>query len=911
MAHAIGPSLDKYTIDHPISSGGMGTVYLAEDTSLNRKVALKVLASELADDPERFRRFQREARVLARLSHPNIVTIYSVEEADGHHFLTMELIEGETLADLIPQSGLKLDRFFELAIPIADALAAAHQQGIIHRDLKPGNVMVSHDGRVKILDFGLAKQRDDSLPTHPDNGQPVTQDGALLGTIPYMSPEQIQGDPVDHRADIFSLGIMLFEMATGVRPFQGRTFGDLASAILRDKPPSVSVLNITLPRHLGRIIRHCLEKEPERRFQTALDLRNELEELRREWQTGELDVSVGELEQLRLERRKKRRSRFSRSQDNERLLAIAATVILLLFLAGMVWIRGRSVEVEPIPPPQQILGPVTESQRIVVLPLENLGPAEHEYFAAGITDEIISRLSAARKLQVISRTTSQGYDRQGKTVQQIGQELGVDYLLEGSVRWGSAENGESRVRVTSQLIRVADDTQLWSQRYDRVLDDIFAVQSEIAEEVIRQLDVELEEPERKALASEPTQHLEAYQAYLQGMDLTSRDPTPENWQKAISHFEKAVEIDPLFALAWAELAEAHAQAYHLLIDRSEERLSMARAAVDRALELDPDLPDAYRALGYYYYWGHSDYDQALEAFDRAARDLPNDSQLSEGIAFIRRRQGRFDEAVHQLEEALRLDPQSSRLASELGSTYTMVRRYEEAERAFQRSIDLTPEQAVAYQGRALNTILWHGDLAAARQHLLDMPLQDEPSSAVAWYYQEMREKRFAEAIERIEHYPTDIVGIEWGMLPKNLLRGDAYRAMGKTRQAQSAYHAAAFLLERIVKMELGDPRRRSALARAYSGLGKHDLAIRHAQLAVDLVPVEVDAVKNRGFVENLAEIYMLADQPEPAIEQLELLLSLPSNVSPQLLEVDPRWDPLRGQPRFDALLPAAQPASPS
>lgn len=909
MAHAIGPSLDKYTIDHPISSGGMGTVYLAEDTSLNRKVALKVLAAELAEDPERFRRFQREARVLARLSHPNIVTIYSVEEAEGHHFLTMELIEGDTLADLIPQSGLRLDRFFELAIPLADALAAAHQQGIIHRDLKPGNVMVSHDGRVKILDFGLAKQRDDTIPTHPDNGQPVTQDGALLGTIPYMSPEQLQGEAVDHRADIFSLGIMLFEMATGVRPFQGKTFGDLASAILRDKPPSVTVLNVTLPRHLGRIIRHCLEKEPERRFQTAIDLRNELEELRREWQTGELDVSAVELERLRTKRKRKSRSKLSSATDNEKLLAIAASGVLLLFLAALFWMRqgGAPPEVEPIPPPQRLVAPVSADQRIVVLPLENLGPAEHQYFAAGITDEIISRLSAARDLQVISRTTSQGYDRQGKTVEQIGQELGVDYLLEGSVRWGTAENGDSRVRVTSQLIRVADDTQLWSQRYDRVLDDLFAVQSEIAKEVIRQLDVELEEPEREALVSEPTEHLEAYQAYLQGMDLTSRrDPTPENWQLAISRFEEAVEIDPLFALAWAELAEAHAQAYHLLIDRSEERLSKARAAVDRALELDPDLPDAHRALGYYYYWGHGDYEQALEAFDRAARDIPNDSQLSEGIAFIRRRQGRFDEAVQQLEEALRLDPHSSRLASELASTYTMVRRYEEAERSFQRSIDLTPEQAVAYQGRALNVILWHGDLEAARRHLVDMPLQEEPSAAVAWYYQEMRERHWVEAVEAVERYPTDIVGIEWGMLPKNLLRADAYRAMGEEAKAQSAYRAAAFLLERIVRMELGDPRRRSALARAYSGLGKHDLAIRHAQLAVDLVPVEADAVRNRGYVENLAEIYMRAGQLEPAIEQLEHLLAIPSNLSPRLLEIDPRWDPLRGNPRFEALLTSSQ-----
>ena len=282
MPDAVGPPLEKYKIDRQLSTGGMGTVYLAKDTTLHRQVAVKVLTPEWAGDPERFQRFQWEAQVLASLNHPNIVTIYSVEEENDVHFLTMELVEGKTLAELIPSVGLRLDRIFELAIPLADALNAAHQRGIIHRDLKPGNIMVGKDGRVKILDFGLAKQRDDMhFPEDRSPGidQPITRDGQMLGTVPYMSPEQVHGESVDHRTDIFSLGIILYEMATGHRPFQGRTWGDLASAILRDEPPSVTMLNLNLPRHLGRIIRHCLEKEPERRFQTALDLRNELEEL--------------------------------------------------------------------------------------------------------------------------------------------------------------------------------------------------------------------------------------------------------------------------------------------------------------------------------------------------------------------------------------------------------------------------------------------------------------------------------------------------------------------------------------------------------------------------------------------------------------------------------------------------------
>lgn len=913
MTELIGPSLNKYSIDHRISAGGMGTVYLAEDTTLHRKVAIKVLDPELAEDPERFQRFRWEAQVLAKLNHPNIVTIYSVEEDNGIHFLTMELVEGKTLSKYIPEGGLPLDRFFELAIPLAGALAAAHKRGIIHRDLKPGNIMVGINGHLKVLDFGLAKQREDMPEVDGLEGQPITQDGALLGTVPYMSPEQIQGETADHRSDIFALGIILYEMATGERPFQGRTFGDLASAILRDSPPSVTVVNDGLPRHLGRIIRHCLEKKPERRFQTALDLRNELEELRREWQTGELEISGSGPHGLPSDSRVIEAPRRG-IPDKEKWLAMAATALVVSFLALLVWYRfgqpPASVDADRTAPVSTNgiaqLPPSADastSRRIVVLPLQNLGPAEHAYFAAGITEEITSRLAAVSALHVISRTTAQGYNRQDKTVQTIGQELGVDYLLEGSVRWSSDAEGVNRVRVTSQLIRVLDDAQIWSERYEKVIDDIFQVQSEIAEQVIQQLDITLLEPERRALSSEPTQHLEAYQAYLKGMDLTSRhDATRDNWQEAITQFERAVELDPTFALAWAELSEAHAQAYHLLIDGSEERLAKARAAVDTAMELAPDLPAAHRALGYYYYWGHSDYEAALEAFAKVASELPNDSQLREGIAFIRRRQGRFDEAVEEFERALHLDPQSPRIARELATTYTMVRRYEEADEHYQRSLDLAPDQRVAYRGHALNRVLWQGDIAAAHEIMQGMPSGEEPISVMAWYYQSLWEQNYDNALAWVEKAPTDIIGTDWGMLPKSLLRGDVYRRQGRTDEAEASYRAAVFLLERIVRLDLDDPRRRSALARAYAGLGKKDKAVRQATLAVDLTPANRDAVKSNGFVENLAEIYIILGEHDLAVEELENLLARPSNMSRELLRVDPRWDVLRDHPRFQNLL---------
>jgi len=915
MADAIGPSLSKYHIVAEISSGGMGTVYLAEDTSLNRRVAIKVLTPEWSGDLERFERFQWEAQVLASLNHPNIVTIYSVEEEDGVHFLTMELVDGKTLGELIPSVGMRLDTIFDLAIPMVDALYAAHERGIIHRDLKPANIMVNKYGRVKILDFGLAKQREgfdvsasrDGLGENgPRAQQPVTQDGQMLGTVPYMSPEQIQAEPVDHRSDIFSLGIILFEMATGNRPFEGKTWGDLASAILRDQPPSVTSINVLLPRHMGRIIRHCLEKDPQRRFQTALDLRNELEELRREMQTGEISATPSDIMATPLSTPSgvvvPASPLWRRLLDNERLLAFLATMILIAFFAIAFMVRhDRSSTAPPLQPPPPAV--VDAIPRIVVLPMENLGPLEDAYFAAGIAEEITSRLAKVSALQVISRTTAQSYDRTGKTVEDIGKDLGVNYLLEGSVRWSGSTAGASRVRVTPQLIRVSDDTHIWSETYDKVIDDLFAVQTEIAEAVIQQLGIALLEPEREALSSRPTQNVGAYQAYLRGLDYAGRrDPTAENWDLAVQMLERAVELDPTFADAYAELSEVHSQVYHLIIEHTPERLEKARIAVDRALELRPDLPTAHRALGYYYYWGHRDYDKALESFAMASRDLPNDSQAREGIAYIRRRQGRFDDAIVELEKVLELDPTNARVTAELAQTYTVLRRYAKADSYYARASNLAPDEPIPFQQRALNLVLWRGNLQGARQYLEAMPKQRETTSIMAWWAQDLREGNFSSALERIESLPIEIIGTPWAMYPKSLLRAQVYRMMGNETQARANYGQARFLLERIARLEPADARRRMPLAHAYAGLGMDEEAVQQARKAVELASSTKDAINGPAFLEQLAEVYAIVGQEDAAIDQLEHLLSAPGSLSLPMLRVDPRWAPLRNNPRFIILV---------
>ncbi len=958
MAEAVAPSISNYEILSQLSSGGMGAVYLAEDLKLHRKVAIKALTPEWAADPDRYRRFRWEAQVLAKLNHPNIVTIYAIEEEEGAHFLIMELVEGKTLDRLIPSVGMSAEEIFRVAIPLADALAAAHERGIIHRDLKPGNVMVTDDGRVKVLDFGLAKRQDSAVTpgaAQINAHQPETQVGQMMGTIPYMSPEQLQGDTIDPRTDIFSLGIILFEMATGSRPFEGKTWGDLASSILRDKPPSVTMLNVYLPRHLGRIIRHCLEKDPQRRFQTALDLRNELEELQREMLTGEVrtgeaglradsDIRSG-ASMLRAERESSSdvlsRSFFDsgeprssagtekgnrvpatqpdlsdvlapdheKKRDGEKWIAVGATLLVAIAVAALFWLRaggdGRGAPASTPEPPAPVVA--DDRNRIVVLPLENLGPEEHAYFAAGITDEITSRLASVSALQVISRTTALQYDRAEKTAQQVGAELGVDYLLDGTVRW-STGGDENRVRVTPQLIRVVDDTQIWSERYDRVIDDIIAVQSEIAAEVIRQLDIALLEPEREALAASPTGNLEAYQAYLRGMDYASRrESQPETWRLAVQMFSRATELDPQFALAFAELSEAHSLVYFWNIDPSPERREQAREAAERALAIDPNLPEGHRALAYYYYRGHRDYQKALREFDIAARALPNDSQLLEGTAYIWRRQGRFEEAAANLVKALEIQPKSDWMAAELARTYTTMRRYDEADRYYQLAISLVPDQPAPYQVRAHNFLLWRGDVVSARATLEGMPRQDETSSVLAWYHLEVVDRNEQAALNRLNtNAKAKLIGIESISYPRDLLHALAYQRLGDLATARDSFENARGMLERLLPEGTVNPRLRIALGITYAGLGRHDDAVREGLAAVEEYSISKDAFIGPQFVEHLALIYVMIGDYEAALDRIEFLLSIPSELSIPLLALDPKWDPLREHPRFKALIDSAE-----
>jgi len=469
----VGQQILHYRVIRKLGQGGMGTVYMAEDTKLNRKVALKFLPAEMTADQARLKRFEREAKTVAALNHPNIVTIYSVEEEGGVPFIAMELVDGKALTDLIPAEGQKLGSFFELAIPIADAVSAAHERGITHRDLKPGNIMVGSDGRVKVLDFGLAKLLQDSEGTDATtlSTETLTKTGSTLGTVTYMAPEQLKGKAPDQRADIFSLGIVFYQMASGQRPFKGETSAEVISSILRDAPKPVTDLKIELPSHLGRIVKRCLEKAPNRRYQTAAELRSELEELKREIDSGAVFEEEAKTKAITVQRKSRR---------TMTLAGAIGAALAVLVIGSLFWLGGgeQPADLEPVEGESTL-------KTIAVLPFSSVGEGAGQTFSDGLNEELTSLFTALPDIQVVSRATANRRFPPGATTRDIGEALGADYLVLGSVRWGEAEEEIETARTTLQVIRVEDDIQVWSDSFDRRLFDPLAVQTEISQLAVR------------------------------------------------------------------------------------------------------------------------------------------------------------------------------------------------------------------------------------------------------------------------------------------------------------------------------------------------------------------------------------------------------------------------------------------
>jgi len=619
MALQKGQMLSHYLLADKLGEGGMGVVWKARDLRLDRDVAIKVLPEGLADDADRRALFEREAKAVAALRHPNIVTIHAVAEAEGILFFTMELVEGDPLSTLIVPGGVPFDRFLKIALPLADAVAAAHESGIIHRDLKTRNIMVGRSDAVKVLDFGLAQALEPISISGGKEGDTSTLGSGLVGTFRYMSPEQLRGEPLDHRTDLFSLGIILFELATGEHPFGTRTAGEALAAILRGEPRSALELNPQLPRELERVLRLCLEKDVRLRISSAARLRNELEKL------------------------------------------------------GQVTVAAR----------------VGEIPSIAVLPFSDMSrDKDQAYFCEGIAEEIINALCRLSGLRVASRTASFLFGGQAIEPREIGRRLGVETILEGSVR-----KSGNRLRITAQLAETAQGFHLWSESFDRELKDVFEIQEEIAQNIVKALQVTLSPQEKGPLQTTATRHVQAYDYYLRGRSYYYRYGK-RDIEFALQLFKRATELDPGYALAYAGLADCWSHIY-LNSERRDEVRLQADAASRQAVELAPESAQAQASRAVTLYLGGAS-EEAEQAFEKAIRLDPG---LFEAWYFYARQKfgaGDLPRAARYYEEAMRVRPDDFQAPLLVAQIYDDLSRPEDARASRRKGVNLVEERLELY-----------------------------------------------------------------------------------------------------------------------------------------------------------------------------------------------------------------------
>ena len=868
----------RYEIIEELGEGGMGKVYRVEDNKINEEVALKILRPQIAVDKKTIERFRNELKLARRIAHRNVCKMYDLDEEKGTHYITMEYVPGEDLKSMIKMSRqLSVATAVNIAKQVCEGLSEAHRLGVVHRDLKPSNVMIDREGNARIMDFGIARSLD---------ARGITGAGAVVGTPEYMSPEQVEGKEADQRSDIYSMGVILFEMLTGRVPFEGDSSLSIALKHKTEAPPDPRDFNAQIPEDLGHTILKCMEKDKEKRCQDVKDLLSELSRIEEGISTTERVIQRGKATTMK-EMKATRKKRWMTIAAV--LVAVVVTIIAILFLS-----KGSPV-ISP------------EGNMLVVLPFKNLGSPEDEYFADGITEEITSRLAGLHGLGVISRTSAIQYKEINKTIKQIGEELSVDYVLEGTVRWDRSTEGKGRVRVTPQLIRVSDDTHLWSEQYDRVIEGIFSVQSEIAEEVARQLDLTVLEPERTALNTRPTENLDAYDSFLRGQEQIASGISHvdfEEHEQGIQLLEKATELDPNFALAYVSIAQAHLWVHFTGWERTEERLIRTRAALDRALELQPDMPQARQALGTYYYRALQDYDRAEEILESLQKERPNfNLQL---LGFVQRRHGKWEQALATLERAFRLNPRDSSLAYEIAGASISMKRYEQAKVWLNRSLSIDPNRLQPQLQKAGIHVLSEGNTEAARALLETAP--EHPLTDYMWFTLGLLERKYDEVLDRLASLSYDSYKEQQIYFQKDLVYASVYHAMKESTLTKTHAEAAQIVLKKVVQEYPGDPRYHAALGLTYAYLGRNDEAIQEGNRAVTLYPMAKDVAIGPSYILNLARIYSVVGEYDEAVNRLEYLLSIPCAeylwqiVSVHSLRLDPQWDPLRELPRFQRLL---------
>jgi serine/threonine protein kinase/tetratricopeptide (TPR) repeat protein len=870
-----------YELLDVIGRGGQGVVYRARQKSLNRIVAVKVIGLGHWSSEGHLKRFRREAEAAASLDHSGIVPIYEVGERDGSCYFSMKLVEGGQLDEVTQREPMPLRRSVELIAKVARTVHYAHEHGILHRDIKPGNILLDQKGEPHLTDFGLARL--------VETESTVTRTQEVLGTPSYMAPEQAVGNnaAVSSVTDVYEIGAVLYHLLTGQPPFAGGTTYETIKLLLDTEPRRPRLINPKIDRDLSTICLKCLEKDPKRRYPSALALAEDLER----WLRHEPILA-------------RHTGIFTRGRKWVRRNPISAllAVSLIALAAAGGWIVSKS---------ELVRHPFTTG--IAVLPFENLSEEkEHAFFADGVQDDVLTKLSKIADLKVISRTSVMQY-RGKQNVQEIGNALRVSHVLEGTVR-----RSGGKVHVNAQLVDTRTDAGIWAEEYDRDLNDVFAIETEVAQSIANRLRARVSAREKLAIQERPTRDLVAYDFYVRAKPLIEEAAITNNEKalfQAVELLNQAVSRDPTFLLAYCWLARAHDTSYNTGTDHTPSRLALAKSAIDSAFRVKPDSGEAHLALALHCYWGYFDYDRARAELTIARRTLPNNPQLFEVTGLIDRRQGRWSEAVHNLERASELDPRNVFLVVNLVGTYFRSRAYEQTSKALDRVIALRPNDGRPHFGLRITrdgNLPMHSRADTRPWHVvIERILADNPSSAED---ESVKQERFQLALLERDFVAA---GRAAAALPQNNPLDDGFtrdfwvgvvaRIIGDLPAASAAFNAARTEKEAAVRARPDDASLLSSLGVIDAGLGRKEDALREGRRAVELLPIAKDTLDGPPLVSNLAWIYAWTGACDLAIEQLKIVAKIPCGPSYGELRLDPKWDPLRGDPRFEKIVASLAP----
>jgi serine/threonine protein kinase/TolB-like protein/Flp pilus assembly protein TadD len=861
-----------YEVLEEIGHGGQGVVYRARQKSLNRHVALKVIGLAHWATEAHVKRFRLEAEAAARLNHPCIVPIYEVGERDGACYFSMGLVDGGQLDSVAKREPIPIRHAAELIAKLARTVHYAHERGILHRDIKPGNILLDANGEPHLTDFGLARL--------VETESTVTRTMEVLGTPSYMAPEQAVGNNarVTGATDVYGLGAVLYQLLTGQPPFAGGTSYETIRLLLDTEPRQPRLLNPKVDRDLNTICLKCLEKDPRRRYSSALALAEDLER----WLKHEPI-------------RARRTGIFNRGRKWVRrnptsALLVASLVALAAAIGAMIWTS------ELVQRPR--------ATGIAVLPFENLSDdKENAFFADGFHDDVLTKLAKIADLKVISRTSVMQY-RGKRNMRQIGDELRVSHVLEGSVR----KTG-TRLHMNAQLIDTRTDTHVWAEQYDRDLTDVFGIQSELAQQVANQLRSKLSPAERAVIAERPTADLVAYAFYTKAKEIdiwNDWEGADKSRDRKVELLEKATQRDPNFALAYCALAKAQTD----LFSGDRKRLELAKKAALAALRVRPDLAEAHLELARYYFYA-GDFDRAGDELTIARRTLPNNAEALKIGAQIDRRQNRWDASLAKFQKASELDPRNIEVAWHLGQIYFYMRRYRELEQ-FMKENAARPLEGPLTQLVLAEVKLAQGDPVAAQALLEQVPLDFSPTSEI-WdtrFKVALYPRDYDAAIRVIAATPTKWANDAFnGQRPESWADGQIARARGDKQKALAIFAAARKKVDATWGDKPKDELYLALLARLDAALGRKEDAIREAQRAVNLMPIAKDSLNGPALVANLALVYAWTGEHERALEQLEIIAKIPAGPSYGDLRFNPCWDDLRGDPRFDKIVAAAKAAS--